>query len=224
MSSHARFSLDPCSAPGAGDLDRRSRAGGPPASVLAAPQLVPFADWVTALARRHARRLARIARSEGLTGPEALDAVQDALLTFTFHADVQKLEGDDQGGAKMLTVMVRNAARNARRRHHRAQPHDSWDDESTGSSSACSSIEDLVAQAEQHALVRGCLDTLNKVQRDVVTLRMLEELSGEEVAEQHALESSHVAVLLYRAKKKLARCLGGVHAGGPPGVLAPVPG
>ncbi|MBS2016487.1 MAG: sigma-70 family RNA polymerase sigma factor [Deltaproteobacteria bacterium] len=56
-------------------------------------------------------------------------------------------------------------------------------------------------------MLGGCLESLNRVQRDVVTLRMLEELSGEEVAEQLALEPGHVAVLLYRAKKSLAPCL-----------------
>ena len=176
------------------------------ANAHVAPNLVPFADWLTRLTRQHARHLALVARGEGLDGSEALDAVQDALITFTLRPDAHHLRGDDESGAKLLTVMVRNAARNARRRHHRARPHDVWDDESTLTSET-SSAEDLVAQAELHALLGGCLDTLNRVQRDVVMLRMLEELSGEEVAAQLALDSGHVAVLLFRAKKSLARCL-----------------
>ena len=53
----------------------------------------------------------------------------------------------------------------------------------------------------------GCVSSLNELQRRVVTLRMLEELSGEEVARELNLRPDHVATLLYRAKKELLRCI-----------------
>lgn len=166
-----------------------------------------FNTWVTALAKQHARRLARIARREGLEGVDALDAVQDTLFTFATHENARALIGDEDGSSRMLTTMLRNTARNARRRHHRVRPHDGWDDDAPAALDG-TSTDEIVARAELHAQLGGCLATLSLVQRSVVKLRVFEELSGDEVAAQLAIDSSHVAVLLYRAKKSLAECMG----------------
>jgi RNA polymerase sigma-70 factor (ECF subfamily) len=48
---------------------------------------------------------------------------------------------------------------------------------------------------------------LAEVQRAVVTLRMLDELPGEDVARQLGLTPGHVAVLLHRAKTNLHSCM-----------------
>jgi RNA polymerase sigma-70 factor (ECF subfamily) len=53
----------------------------------------------------------------------------------------------------------------------------------------------------------GCLDHLGKLQRAVVSLRMLDEVAGEDVAAMLGLPSSHVAVLLHRAKQSLRTCM-----------------
>ena len=45
------------------------------------------------------------------------------------------------------------------------------------------------------------------VHRHVVTLRVLEELSGDETAAELGLTAGHVAVLLHRARKQLERCM-----------------
>jgi RNA polymerase sigma-70 factor (ECF subfamily) len=55
--------------------------------------------------------------------------------------------------------------------------------------------------------LKGCVSRLSDVQRRVVTMRMLEELSGEDVARELSLRPDHVATLLYRAKKELLRCM-----------------
>ena len=60
---------------------------------------------------------------------------------------------------------------------------------------------------EEHVRLLGCVDMLGKVQRHVVTLRMLEQMSGDEVARELGLRPGNVAVLLHRAKKELERCL-----------------
>jgi RNA polymerase sigma-70 factor (ECF subfamily) len=44
--------------------------------------------------------------------------------------------------------------------------------------------------------------------RHVVTLRVLEELSGDEVARELGLTPGHIAVLLHRARAALAACMG----------------
>jgi RNA polymerase sigma-70 factor (ECF subfamily) len=49
---------------------------------------------------------------------------------------------------------------------------------------------------------------LAEAQRAVVTLRMLDELPGEDVARALGLAPGHVAVLLHRAKASLRDCMG----------------
>jgi len=53
----------------------------------------------------------------------------------------------------------------------------------------------------------GCLDHLGKMQRAVVSLRMLDEVGGEDVAAMLELPPSHVAALLHRAKQNLRSCM-----------------
>src|SRR4051794_35715709 len=77
-------------------------------------------DWISNLAREHAGRLAAIARREGISAVDALDVVQDAFHTLLLRDD---LRGEPELAARTLAVIVRNAARNQRRRHHRARPH-----------------------------------------------------------------------------------------------------
>lgn len=43
--------------------------------------------------------------------------------------------------------------------------------------------------------------------RHVITLRVLEELSGEAAAAALGLTANHVGVLLHRARKQLAQCM-----------------
>ena len=69
--------------------------------------------------------------------------------------------------------------------------------------------DDLLARAEEHVRLRACVTELCDVQRAVVTLRLLEELPGEEVGRTLGISSNHVAVLLSRAKSALRACLVG---------------
>jgi RNA polymerase sigma-70 factor (ECF subfamily) len=48
---------------------------------------------------------------------------------------------------------------------------------------------------------------LGEVQRAVVTLRMLDDLPGDDVARTLGLKPGHVAVLLHRAKASLRDCM-----------------
>ncbi|HEU0030128.1 MAG TPA: sigma-70 family RNA polymerase sigma factor [Kofleriaceae bacterium] len=162
-------------------------------------------DWVAGLARDHASRLAAIARREGLGAADALDIVQDAFRTLLARSDSDALRDRPDDAARVLSTIVRNAARNARRRHHRSREHVELDDAPLASTGP--SPLDALEQATEAAQVVGCMAKLGDAHRHVVTLRVLEELSGEEAASALGLTPGHVAVLLHRARKELERCM-----------------
>ena len=74
------------------------------------------------------------------------------------------------------------------------------------------SADDVIAAAEKHAMMIGCMTTLNEMQRAVVQLRLLDDIPGENVASQLGTNPNHVAVLLHRAKRHLRSCSGEVEA------------
>ena len=154
------------------------------------------------LARDHAGRLAAIARAEGATPADALDLVQDAFQVLLARPDFRALCERPDEVAPLLATIVRNAARNLRRRHHHARPHVPLDDVELAASET---IGDALAITQ----LEGCLAQLGEVHRHVVTLRVLEELSGEEAAAALGVTPGHVAVLLHRARKQLERCMQG---------------
>ncbi len=165
-----------------------------------------FVPWVSELARVHSRGLAAAARKEGLGPEDALDAVQEAFQTFLLLPQARSLVEVPKDSASLLGVLVRNAARNMRRRHHRALPHEPLADDA-GFAADEVSVDEAIERAEEHVRLLGCVNHLAEMQRQVVRLRMLQELSGLETAEQLGLAPGRVAVLLHRAKKALLECM-----------------
>ncbi len=161
-------------------------------------------EWIGDLARAHTRRLAAVARQEGLGGDDALDAVQDGFRTLLDRPDADRLRERPDDAARVLTAMVRNAARNLRRRHHRAAPHRELDDADLIDGRRA---DDALAGAATTAQLTGCLAGLPEVHRQVVAMRVLEEVSGAEAARALGVTPGHVAVLLHRARKQLERCM-----------------
>ena len=165
-----------------------------------------FVGWISTLARTHARSLAAGAVREGLTRFEAIDAVQEAFTTLLRLPQARELSLDDEGASRLMAVLVRNAARNMRRRRHRSSAH-----EPIGSASEVPSdapgVDALVAAAEDHVALLGCVSQLAEIQRLVLSMRVLEELSPPEVAATLGLTPGHVAVLLYRAKRAVIECI-----------------
>jgi RNA polymerase sigma-70 factor (ECF subfamily) len=163
-----------------------------------------FVERLGALARDERRTLLAVARGEGLDSEEALECVQDALCTFLTTEDA----GSESRERALwsLKAMVRNAARNFRRRHRRSKPHEVID---AGHEPAASTTgtDELVARAEDMLRLRACVAELCTIQRAVVTLRLLEERSGEDVAETLGLARGHVDVLVHRAKAALLACM-----------------
>lgn len=161
-------------------------------------------DWLGAIARAHTRDLVAIARSEGLAGEDAIDAVQEAFGTFLRLPQAQRLSDEPDEARVLLSAVVRNAARNLRRRHHRSKPHLEIEDAALEGGP---SPQEVLEHVEARVRLYGCIEELEDAQKHVLTLRMLEELSGVETAERLGLNPGHVAVLLHRAKKTLHKCI-----------------
>ena len=163
--------------------------------------------WVGDLVHRHRLALVAVARREGLSAEDAFDASQDAFQTFLTLPTARALVDADDGSRRMLVTLVRNEARNRRRLHAVARPHVGDSGLLAELPADAPGVEDLVAAAEQELRLRGCVQELADVQRAVVTLRMLDDLAGEDVARQLGLTPGHVAVLLHRAKGQLITCM-----------------
>jgi RNA polymerase sigma-70 factor (ECF subfamily) len=155
--------------------------------------------------REQRASLTRLARREGLGAEDALDCVHDALCTFLQMALRGDLPEDVAEHAPLLAGIVRNGARNKRRRHHLSRPHDAIDAIDPGGDGL--STETLVAHAEECVRLRGCVDRLCKTQRTVVMMRLLEERDGEDVAATLGITRGYVDVLVHRAKASLRVCM-----------------
>jgi RNA polymerase sigma-70 factor, ECF subfamily len=153
-------------------------------------------ERLTALVREHRAALIAVARQEGLRSEDALECVQEALATFL------GMEHEGHGLATLKTI-VRNAARNARRRHRQRKPHLPIESEPADTLPA----DQLLAHAEDMVRLQACVAELCSVQRAVIMLRLLDERSGEDVASELGLTRSHVDVLVHRAKSSLRVCM-----------------
>jgi RNA polymerase sigma-70 factor (ECF subfamily) len=160
---------------------------------------------LTELIRAHRGNFVRAARREGLSPEDAVECVQEALSTFFQALRREQAPTDPSEWPAYVTTVAKNVARNRRRRHHVALPHDALEDASPPSDEA--SVEELMAQAEEHVRLRACVERLCGTQKSVVLLRMLEERAGEDVAEVLGISRGHVDVLLHRAKASLRECL-----------------
>jgi len=165
-----------------------------------------FSGWVTRLVHGHRGRLAAVARREGLGAEDAFDAVQEAFTAFLILPRARELAPSEWAG-HTLVALVRNVARNARRLHAVARPHVS-DDASVGAlADAGPAADERLAEVEERGRLARCVARLAEVQRAVVTLRMLDDRPGEDVARELGIQPGHVAVLLHRAKADLRACL-----------------
>lgn len=162
--------------------------------------------WISELARTQSGNLLAIARHEGLTATDALDAAQQAFYALLEVPDGYALAPEREDAERQMAALVRNAARNMRRQHHRARPHleldalEATSDDEPGA-------EEVLALAERHAALLSCVKQLAEIQRQVVTLRVLQEAATAEVAHRLELSQGHVAVMIHRAKIALRACL-----------------
>jgi RNA polymerase sigma-70 factor (ECF subfamily) len=185
----------------------------PPAPTAEAAQRAAFVAWVERLVHQHRGPLASVARREGLTPADAFDAVQEAFHTFLALPEAAPLVDAAEPSRKLLVTLTRNAARNRRRLHAVARPHDDRGLEDVAA--AARSVEETLLVAEEHVRLEGCMRTLAEIPRAVITLRLLDDRPGEDVARTLGITPGHVAVLLHRAKASLLACMTSCH--GPDG-------
>src|SRR5262245_56267547 len=131
----------------------------PPAAGRASGML----EWVTRLVHTHRARLYRLARREGLRDEDSLDCVQDAFHTFLLLPQARQLVESDEESIKLLSVLVRNHARNRRRRHDVARPHEAGDQTLAVLTAEALPVDELIAQAEEFALMVGCVGHVGKL-------------------------------------------------------------
>jgi RNA polymerase sigma-70 factor (ECF subfamily) len=162
-------------------------------------------ERLSKVAQSERRALAALGRREGLSPEEAVDCVQEGLCTLLDLVQSGQIP-PTADPAPVLSTIVRNAARNQRRRHYRSRPHDELDARERVDEAALLP-EDLLVRAEDTVRLRACVAELCEIQRAVVTLRLLEERPGEDVAELLGITKNHAAVLLHRAKASLRECL-----------------
>ena len=172
----------------------------------AVPADADFTGWVTRLVHAHRARLVGVARREGLGPEDAFDATQEAFTAFLILPRARELVGTDWA-QHTLVALVRNVARNARRLHAVARPHVSGDAEVDALADRLPAADERLVAAEERGRLASCVGRLAEVQRAVVTLRMLEEQPGEDVARALGISPGHVAVLLHRAKASLHACM-----------------
>ena len=165
-----------------------------------------FSGWITELVRAHRGQLVAVARHEGLGAEDAFDAAQEAFTAFLILPRARELAPSDWA-RHTLVALVRNVARNARRLHAVARPHVSDEATVDALADAAPAPDQRLAAVEDRGRLARCVARLAEVQRAVVTLRMLDDLPGEDVARELGIKPGHVAVLLHRAKADLRACM-----------------
>lgn len=171
----------------------------------AAGDRAAFDDFVV----RHRAAVYRFARAASHSASDAEDALQDAFLaayhgahTFAGRATVRS----------WLFVITR---REAWRRRAAALPepitdaddHASWATAGRAAGFASDDPETLVLGAERRAALARALASLTAEDREILVLRELEDLSGEETAEALGLGLAAMKSRLHRARLRLAAAL-----------------
>jgi RNA polymerase sigma-70 factor, ECF subfamily len=170
----------------------------------ASPARTGFTAWVENLAREQTDALVATAVREGLAKEDAMEAVQESFASFLVLPQARSLAEHREDAATVLAVLVRDAARAIQHRH-RARQQTSFSEQEVADDSP--SVATLIAAAEQHIVIFGCVGKLAEIQRAVIMLRVIEEVSTGDAAHQLGLTKGSLAGLLHRAKVALQACM-----------------
>ena len=124
------------------------------------------------------------------------------------EGDEEERFENDRRRHRVAVLDVRgNQARNARRTRARREALLT----SLSPREEARALDEMLLVAEAHVQLTGCLLTLQELPRAVVTARLLDERTGDDVARELSLTPGHVAVLLHRARKRLESCMARFH-------------
>lgn len=170
-------------------------------------------EALRAIVNQQGRRLYRAARGMGHSKNEAEDLVQDVFVTFI--ESIERFEGRAQVGTWLFGIL-HHKSQERRRASIREELNDPVDQifesqfDARGSWIRPPAAPDQQVSAREAAeAIRGCVDGLSPLQREVFQLRQIEELSAADVSKIVGQTITHIGVLLHRARTKLRSCLDG---------------
>lgn len=152
------------------------------------------------LMRRHNGRVYRAARAILRDDGEAEDVMQDAYVRAYEHLK------DFEGRARFSTWLTRIAVYEALARvraRKRFEPLEAHTEESSMSTTPGSSPEQQASDVEMRAVLERAVDGLSDDFRAVFVLRVVEGMSGAEVAECLGISEDTVKTRLFRARARL---------------------
>ena len=155
------------------------------------------------LVRQHYRTLICVARSFAGPGVDAEDIVQEALIAA--HDSFGALRNKDNPLPWLKTIVRNTGLEIARKRKRRSEARRKWAEKATPTQigQLCSIPAELLKIA-----LRNTVDALPKLQRTVVRLRVLEDLTIAEIAERIERSPGTVKASLHRARATLRAQLG----------------
>ncbi|HEX9161508.1 MAG TPA: RNA polymerase sigma factor [Thermoanaerobaculia bacterium] len=155
------------------------------------------------IAERHQAAVFRFLRSIGADGANAEDALQETFLGAWRGA--AGFRGESSVRAWLFTI-----ARNAMMRQHRRrvdEPAETESLSSLGDAAGWGSDDDPerdVIESEQRALFQRAMGRLSAADREILLLRDIEGLSGEEAAAVIGVPIAAMKTRLHRARLRLA--------------------
>jgi RNA polymerase sigma-70 factor, ECF subfamily len=163
-------------------------------------------DAFAALMARHQDAVFRFARSITRTREDAEDVLQE-----TFLAAYKSAAGfrGDSAARTWLLVIARNAAFRVGRRTPDTTSIEEpglWD-LGLKAGWGCDDPENLAMKAQRRDLLQVALNSLEPASREIIVLRDLEGLSGEETAQVLGLTIKGMKSRLHRARLKLTAAL-----------------
>jgi RNA polymerase sigma-70 factor (ECF subfamily) len=159
---------------------------------------------IAALVSQYAGTLYRVAYSVLRNASDAEDAVQEAFVRVLRHRDTLHEVRDQR---VWLIRIVWNVVLDRKRRMKTRPETDDVAELARVLPAAGLSADELVAAAQHHAHVLGCVEKLPAKERQVLMLSAFEELTSVEIASVLGISESSVRSRLFRARNLMAGLL-----------------
>jgi RNA polymerase sigma-70 factor (ECF subfamily) len=169
------------------------------------------AEAVSSVVEAHSEVLLRGALGLGLPLVEAEDLVQDVFTVFL--SAVSRFEGRSSVRTFLFGILYRKSMERARKRSRElaTDPTDAVFEQRFSANGMWASPprgpEDETLQAESGEMINSCLEGLTEAQRAAFYLREVERQSAEAICNILDVKSTHLRVLLFRARLRLRECI-----------------